>query len=179
MPWGFVIWCASGTRSVPTRNVQAGAASLSKRGRVHSRGTLVLTILALLLVCGLSAACLFLMSQRGLGAASRDGRLRVVSRLTLGTHQQLHLVQADSRLLLIGTGQAGAPTLLTELDPRASVSTSTGPDRAVQTAKIDTTAISAKARAEARDAAEDAARSPDNSSLIAPQPPQPPPPASR
>jgi flagellar biogenesis protein FliO len=90
----------------------------------------VLTTLALLLVCGLAVG-LFSMSRRGLGATSRDGRLRLVSRLTLGTHQQLHLVQADARLLLIGTGQSGTPTLLTELDPRLD------PDARVRAAHAD------------------------------------------
>jgi flagellar biogenesis protein FliO len=76
------------------------------------------TLIALIGVCALAWFTLQFLSRRGLvGAARPDARLRVLGRLALGPRQQLYMVQADSRVFLLGTGETGGLALLAELDP--------------------------------------------------------------
>lgn len=83
------------------------------------------TLLALIGVCVLAWASLLFLSRRGLISAAPRGtaRLRLLERLALGPRGQLYLVQADSRVFLLGAGESGALSLITELDspppPRA------------------------------------------------------------
>jgi flagellar protein FliO/FliZ len=81
---------------------------------------LLRTLLALLAVCVLLFAALRFLSRRGFGAPSAGG-LRVVQRLPLEARKTLYLVAAGERLLLIGTGDGGAPRLIAELEPDATL----------------------------------------------------------
>ncbi|HET6334261.1 MAG TPA: flagellar biosynthetic protein FliO [Polyangiales bacterium] len=78
-------------------------------------------LLALAGVCALAWVVLSLLARRGLlqfasGLAGKSGRLRVLERVSLSPRRQLFLVQADSRVFLVGTGEAGPPALIAELD---------------------------------------------------------------
>jgi flagellar biogenesis protein FliO len=78
------------------------------------------TLLALLAVCLLLFAALRMLSRRGFGlGASGDGALRIVQRLPLEPRKTLYLVAAGERLLVIATGENGAPHLIAELEPGA------------------------------------------------------------
>jgi len=75
------------------------------------------TLIALIGVCALAWVTLTWLSRRGFGAARRpDSRLRLLERLPLGQRRQLYLVQADSRVFLVGAADAGTPSLIAELD---------------------------------------------------------------
>jgi flagellar protein FliO/FliZ len=76
------------------------------------------TLLALLAVCVLGWLSLRWLSRRGFGVAATgpDARLRIIQRLPLETRKNLYLVKAGHKLLLIGTGEAGPPRLIAELD---------------------------------------------------------------
>jgi flagellar biogenesis protein FliO len=82
------------------------------------------TLIALIGVCALAWVTLTWLSRRGFVGASRPGsRLRLLDRLALGPRRQLYLVQADSRVFLVGAADAGAPRLIAELDRVDSEST--------------------------------------------------------
>src|SRR5690349_10775782 len=83
------------------------------------------TLIALIGVCALAWVSLLYLSRRGLGAssirplfgrASGAARLHLLERLALGPRRQLYLVQADSRVFLLGAGETGALSLITELE---------------------------------------------------------------
>ena len=74
------------------------------------------TLIALIGVCALAWVTLLWLSRRGFGASRPDSRLRLLDRLALGPRRQLYLVQADSRVFLVGAGDAGTPRLIAELD---------------------------------------------------------------
>ncbi len=78
----------------------------------------VRTLLALAGVCALAWVVLAALARRGigLGRAAGAARLQVVERLSLSPRRQLYLIRADERLLLVGSGEAGALTLIAELD---------------------------------------------------------------
>jgi flagellar biogenesis protein FliO len=72
-------------------------------------------------VCALAWVVLAVLARRGLiafagGLGRGPSRLRVIERLALSPRRQLFLVQADSRVFLVGTGEAGPPALIAELD---------------------------------------------------------------
>ena len=73
-------------------------------------------LISLAAVCLLIWIVLRWASQRGLGGASRGGRLRVLERLPLDPRRALLLVRVGERVLLIGTGDGAAPAVLKELD---------------------------------------------------------------
>jgi flagellar biogenesis protein FliO len=78
-------------------------------------------LLALAGVSGLAWVVLSLLARRGLlgfarGLGRGTGRLRVLERIALSPRRQLYLVQADSRVFLLGSGEAGPPALIAELD---------------------------------------------------------------
>lgn len=74
------------------------------------------TLIALIGVCALAWATLTWLSRRGLGLSRLDSRLRLLGRLPLGPRRQLFLVQADTRVFLIGAGDNGPLALIAELD---------------------------------------------------------------
>jgi flagellar biogenesis protein FliO len=79
-------------------------------------------LLALLGVCALAWVLIPLLARRGLfrlalPPSARGARLRVLERVALSPRRQLYLVQADSRVFLLGAGEAGAPSLIAELEP--------------------------------------------------------------
>jgi flagellar biogenesis protein FliO len=78
-------------------------------------------LLALAGVSGLAWIVRSRLARRGrLGFASGLGRgssrLRVLERVALSPRRQLYLVEADSRVFLLGTGEAGPPALIAELE---------------------------------------------------------------
>jgi flagellar biogenesis protein FliO len=78
-------------------------------------------LLALTGVSGLAWVVLSLLARRGLlgfaqGLGRGSGRLRVLERVALSPRRQLYLVQADSRVFLLGAGEAGPPALIAELE---------------------------------------------------------------
>src|SRR4051812_42998423 len=78
-------------------------------------------LLALAGVCALAWVVLSLLARRGLlqfagGLAGKSSRLRVLERVALSPRRQLFLVQADSRVFLVGTGEAGPPASIAELE---------------------------------------------------------------
>ena len=77
-------------------------------------------LFALLGVCALAWVLIPLLARRGVfkfaGHLSGGGaRLRVLERVALSPRRQLYLVQADSRVFLLGAGESGAPSLIAEL----------------------------------------------------------------
>jgi flagellar biogenesis protein FliO len=78
---------------------------------------------ALLGVCALAWVLLPLLARRGVFrfagqlSGGRGARVRVLERVALSPRRQLYLVQADSRVFLLGAGEAGAPALIAELEP--------------------------------------------------------------
>ncbi|MFI5306541.1 MAG: FliO/MopB family protein [Polyangiales bacterium] len=76
------------------------------------------TLLALGAVCALIWFSLRFLARRGLIAPARahGASLEVLARLPLEPRKSLYLVRAGKRLLLLATGDGGAPRLLTELD---------------------------------------------------------------
>jgi flagellar biogenesis protein FliO len=75
------------------------------------------TLIALIGVCALAWVSLHWLSRHGLrGLVARsDGRLRLVAQLALGSRRQVYLVQADTRLFLLGAGESGPLSLIAEL----------------------------------------------------------------
>jgi flagellar biogenesis protein FliO len=84
------------------------------------------TLLALLGVCALAWVALNLLARRGVGVARPGARLRLLERLSLGPRRQLYLVQADSRVFLLGMGDSGGLALIAELDARAQLTDAGG-----------------------------------------------------
>lgn len=76
---------------------------------------LLQTLFALAAVCVLAWAFLRLSARRGFGTGS--GRARVLERLPLDGRRALYLVEIGERILLVGVGDGGAPSLIAELDP--------------------------------------------------------------
>lgn len=78
---------------------------------------LVEALLALVAVCLLAWAALRLLSRYGMGRSSSGRALRVLERLPLDARRSVCLVEAGSRVFLVGLGDGAAPRLLAELDP--------------------------------------------------------------
>ena len=76
------------------------------------------TLIGLIGVCALAWFTLSFLARRGgFGAARGGARLKLLERLALGPRRALYLVQADSRVFLLGAGDAGQVSLITELAP--------------------------------------------------------------
>ena len=80
------------------------------------------TLLALAGVCALSFFVLRWLARRGgLGRLAQGGHgITVLARVPLEARKSLYVVRAGRRLLLLGTGEAGPPALLAELEPDAA-----------------------------------------------------------
>jgi flagellar biogenesis protein FliO len=83
---------------------------------------LLRTLLALGLVCALVFVSLRLVARRGfggfgLGFGAPQGPVRVLQRVPLEPRRALYLIAAGKRVLLVGSGEGGAPRLIAELDP--------------------------------------------------------------
>jgi flagellar protein FliO/FliZ len=88
---------------------------------------LLRTLLALGAVCLLGAFGLRWLARRGFGGSRGPSpAVQVLARTPLEARKSLYLVRAGKRILLIGTGESGAPALIAELDP-SSVEPSSGP----------------------------------------------------
>jgi flagellar biogenesis protein FliO len=79
---------------------------------------IVQALLALLGVCAIAVWTMRYLSSRFPRLGLAPGPVRVVQRIALEPRRTLYLVQAGSRLLLIGFGEAHSPVLLAELDPQ-------------------------------------------------------------
>jgi len=75
------------------------------------------TLLALIGVCALAWVVLQWLARRGVGVPRSAARLRVLERLPLAPGRQLYLIEADSRLFLLGAAERGPLSLIAELDP--------------------------------------------------------------
>jgi len=76
---------------------------------------LLQALLALLAVCVLAVLILRTISKRGFGLPQQRGPVRVVQRIILEPRRSLYLIQAGSRVLLVGMSENGSPVLLAEL----------------------------------------------------------------
>lgn len=76
---------------------------------------LLQTLLALAAVCVLAWVVLRWSARRGLGVGR--GRVRVIEKVPLDGRRSLYLVSIGDRVMLIGAGDGGAPSLIAELDP--------------------------------------------------------------
>lgn len=85
---------------------------------------LLRAILALAAVCLLAWVALRWAARFGFGKGRSGGRIEVLERTVLDPRRSLYLVKLGERVLLIGTGDGGSPSLLAELDP-ASVAVDT------------------------------------------------------
>ena len=82
------------------------------------------TLLALAGVCALAWFGLRVLARRGFGGAGKGAAaaaVRVLARVPLESRKSLYVIRAGDRVLLIGTGEAGPPTLLAELDPSSVI----------------------------------------------------------
>jgi len=79
---------------------------------------LLRTLLALAGVCLLVWIGARRLAGRGFGVPQSGpiASVRVLRRIALEPRKNLYLVQAGKRVLLIGTGEGGPPSLLAELD---------------------------------------------------------------
>jgi flagellar biogenesis protein FliO len=80
-------------------------------------------LVALIGVCLLAWVSLSWLSRRGLVAFGGHGpgaRLKLIERLVLGPRRQLYLVQADSRVFLLGAADGGTVSVIAELQPPAA-----------------------------------------------------------
>lgn len=77
------------------------------------------TLLALAGVCVLAWAVLRMLAKRGIGQpfAGKGAMVQVLQRVPLDARRALYVVRAGERLLLVGVGESGAPTLVAEIDP--------------------------------------------------------------
>lgn len=78
---------------------------------------LLRSIVALAVVCVAAWVSLRWAAKRGiaLGGNAKGARVRVLERVALDARRTLFVVQADERVLLLGAGDGGGLTLLTEL----------------------------------------------------------------
>jgi flagellar biogenesis protein FliO len=83
------------------------------------------TLLGLIGVCALAWVALNWLARRGFGVARPGARLRLLERLQLSPRRQLYLVQADSRVFLLGAGDGGGLSLIAELDGQSAPQLST------------------------------------------------------
>jgi flagellar biosynthetic protein FliO len=78
---------------------------------------LLQTLFALAGVCVLAWVVLRWGARRGLGMGALGGRVRVLERIALEPRRALYVVKVGERVLLLGAGDGGSPTLITEIDP--------------------------------------------------------------
>ena len=78
--------------------------------------SLLQTLLALVAVCILAWVVLRWSQRRGLGVG-QGKQVKVLERVPLDARRTLYLVEVGGRVLLIGAGDASAPSVLAELDP--------------------------------------------------------------
>jgi len=77
---------------------------------------LLQSLLALAAVCVLAWVVLRWAAKRGARFGSST-RVKVLERAALDARRSLFLVEVGERVLLVGVGDGGAPSLLTEIDP--------------------------------------------------------------
>jgi flagellar biogenesis protein FliO len=84
------------------------------------------TLLGLLGVCILAWVALHWLARRGIGVTRQGARLRVLERVSLSPRKQLYLVQADARVFLVGSGDAGGLSLIAELPQQPPAAAASG-----------------------------------------------------
>jgi flagellar biogenesis protein FliO len=80
------------------------------------------TLFGLIGVCALAWFALNWLARRGFGVGKQGARLRLLERLPLSPRRQLYLVQADSRVFLLGAADGGGMALIAELESRTQLS---------------------------------------------------------
>jgi flagellar protein FliO/FliZ len=84
----------------------------------HGYGVALLqTLVSLAAVCILAWVVLRWGAKRGLGALGQGKRIKVIEKVPLDARRSLYLVEVGGKVLLVGSGESGALSLLTELDP--------------------------------------------------------------
>jgi flagellar biogenesis protein FliO len=79
---------------------------------------IVQTLLALGGVCILLWVVARWFARRRMGPAARyDTAVSILRRIPLDRRRHLHLVRVADRVLLIGTGDSGPPSLIADIDP--------------------------------------------------------------
>ena len=80
-------------------------------------GSVLRTLFALVGVCALAFVVLSWLARRGIGVSgrTRSGRIEVLERVALAPRTSLYVVRVDGRELLVGSGEAGGLSLITEL----------------------------------------------------------------
>jgi flagellar biogenesis protein FliO len=100
----------------PTLLLQQAAPSLAQGSFALD---LLRTLVALVAVCLLVFVSLRFLARRGIGGfafGASAGIVRVLQRVPLEPRRALYVVAAGKRVLLIGSGESGAPRLIAELD---------------------------------------------------------------
>ncbi len=77
---------------------------------------LLRALLALAAVCLLAWVALRWASRFGFGKGGQGGRIEILERVALDPRRSLYLVKLGDRVLLVGAGDGGAPSLIKELD---------------------------------------------------------------
>lgn len=85
-------------------------------------------LIALVGVCLLAWVSLNWLSRRGFGSPGASARLKLIERLALSPRRQLYLVQADSRVFLVGAADGGPVSLIAELQPSAAAAQTSPPE---------------------------------------------------
>lgn len=78
-------------------------------------GSLLSTLLALVAIAALAYVGLRWLAAKGFGTGRGGEHVQVLERVPLDFKNALYVVRASGRTWLIGTGERGAPRLLTEL----------------------------------------------------------------
>ena len=81
----------------------------------HSGGSLWLASLAVGVILAAVGVYTWILKQNP-GSRTQTTSLQVIARQPLGPRHSIYTVRIGSRILLVGTGTQGPPSLLTELD---------------------------------------------------------------
>ena len=88
--------------------------------------SLARVVFALVGISALAWVTLNWLARRGIGTARPGARLRLLEHLALGPRQKLYLVQADSRVFLLGAADGGSMSLIAELEAQPPLADANG-----------------------------------------------------
>lgn len=99
-------------------------------------GDLLRSLVVLGAVCAAAFFGLRWLARRGFGlpGGGKGGTVTVLQRVPLEPRKSLYVVRAGGRVLLIGTGEAGPPALIAELDPKSVEQASADPRKLAERA---------------------------------------------
>jgi hypothetical protein len=99
------------------RSIFAGSLARSARpGGSDSWALVTISITLVLAVCGLSIATIGRFRPQRAGAA-----IQVISRVSLSPKHAVYMLKVGQRVLLVGVGPQGAPSLISELDDSPTI----------------------------------------------------------